>query len=139
MVEAKEICGAMEKMITKRSGHTVAYDRMKIYNAIAAANRDGVAPVMTDAEVDAVTENVERELMDRENITVEEIQDIVERELMKHGFYDIAKKYITYRQKHAERRAAQKHLMIFSLPTASTAISSATMRTSTRMRRWASC
>ena len=111
MVEAKEICGAMEKMITKRSGHTVAYDRMKIYNAIAAANRDGVAPIMTDAEVDAVTENVERELMDRENITVEEIQDIVERELMKHGFYDIAKKYITYRQKHAERRAAQKHLM----------------------------
>ena len=111
MVEAKEIFGAMEKMITKRSGHTVVYDRMKIYNAIAAANRDGVAPIMTDAEVDAVTENVERELMDRENITVEEIQDIVERELMKHGFYDIAKKYITYRQKHAERRAAQKHLM----------------------------
>ena len=101
----------MDKMITKRSGHTVPYDRTKIYNAIAAANRDGVAPVMTDAEVDAVTEKVEREIMDRDGVTVEGIQDIVERELMKHGFYDIAKKYITYRQKHAERRAAQKHLM----------------------------
>ena len=64
-----------------------------------------------EKDIDEVTSQVEWDIQDRENVSVEEIQDIVEQELMKYDFYDIAKKYITYRQKHAERRAAQKHLM----------------------------
>lgn len=98
------------KTVTKRSGHTVAYNREKIYNAIVGANVDG-GSVMTEKDVDSVTSQVEWDIAERENVSVEEIQDLVEEELMKYGFYDIAKKYITYRQKHAERRAAQKHLM----------------------------
>ena len=42
------------RTVTKRSGHTVAYDRSKIYNAIAAANRDG-GELMTDAQAGAGT------------------------------------------------------------------------------------
>lgn len=98
------------KTVTKRSGHTVAYNREKIFNAIAGANVDG-GNKMTDKDIDEVTSQVEWDIQDRENVSVEEIQDIVEQELMKYDFYDVAKKYITYRQKHAERRAAQKHLM----------------------------
>ncbi|MBE6075208.1 MAG: anaerobic ribonucleoside triphosphate reductase [Selenomonas ruminantium] len=98
------------KTVTKRSGHTVAYNREKIFNAIAGANVDG-GNMMTDKDIDEVTSQVEWDIQDRMNISVEEIQDIVEQELMKYNFYDVAKKYITYRQKHAERRAAQKHLM----------------------------
>lgn len=98
------------KTVTKRSGHTVPYNREKIFHAIAGANVDGGSR-MTDRDIDEVTSQVEWDIQDRENVSVEEIQDIVERELMKYDFYDVAKKYITYRQKHAERRAAQKHLM----------------------------
>lgn len=98
------------KTVTKRSGHTVPYNREKIYHAIAGANADG-GNTMSEKDVDEVTSQVEWDIKDRDNVSVEEIQDIVEQELMKYDFYDIAKKYITYRQKHAERRAAQKHLM----------------------------
>ena len=98
------------KTVTKRSGHTVPYDRQKIYHAIEGANSDA-ASRMSDAEIERVTNQVEADICERENISVEEIQDVVEQELMKHDFYDIAKKYIMYRQKHAERRTAQKHLM----------------------------
>lgn len=98
------------KTVTKRFGHTVPYNREKIFHAIAGANTDGGGK-MTDKDIDEVTSQVEWDIQDRENVSVEEIQDIVERELMKYDFYEVAKKYITYRQKHAERRAAQKHLM----------------------------
>ena len=98
------------KTVTKRSGHTVPYNREKIFNAIAGANVDG-GSTMSEKDIDEVTSQVEWDIRDRDNVSVEEIQDIVEQELMKYDFYDIAKKYITYRQKHAERRAAQKHLM----------------------------
>lgn len=98
------------KTVTKRSGFTVDYDQRKIYNAIAGANQDSVEQ-MSDADIQAVTLQVEKNLSERENVTVEEIQDVVEHEIMKHGFFDIAKKYIRYRQRHEERRNAQKHLM----------------------------
>lgn len=98
------------KTVTKRSGFTVDYDRQKIYNAIAGANNDSTEK-MRDEDIQAVTLQVEKNLSWRDNVTVEEIQDVVEHEIMKHGFYDIAKKYIRYRQRHEERRAAQKHLM----------------------------
>ncbi len=98
------------KTVTKRSGLTVDYDQRKIYNAIAGANKDSLEQ-MSDADIQEVTLQVERNLSHRDGVTVEEIQDVVEHEIMKHGFYDIAKKYIRYRQRHEERRAAQKHLM----------------------------
>ncbi len=100
----------MIKTVVKRSGHTVAYNREKIRNAIAAANADAGSK-MSERDIDAVTQQVEWDLEGHDNAGVEEIQDLVEQELMKYDCYDVAKKYITYRQKHAERRQAQKHLM----------------------------
>ncbi len=98
------------KTVTKRSGSQVPYDRAKIANAIAGANLDA-GEKMTERDINRVTMLVEMDIADRENVSVEEIQDLVEQELMKQDFYDIAKKYIKYRQKHADRREAQKHLM----------------------------
>lgn len=98
------------KIVTKRSGHTVPYNRTKIENAINGANKDAGGK-MSEKDIDAVTTQVEWDIQDHTSITVEDIQDIVEKVLMQYDFYDVAKKYITYRQKHAERRAAQKHLM----------------------------
>ena len=100
----------MLKTVTKRTGFTVPYNREKIYHAIAGANSDGDEQ-MTAKDIDEVTSQVEWDFQERENVTVEEIQDMVEKELMKYDFYDIAKRYITYRQRHTERRKAQQHLM----------------------------
>ncbi len=95
--------------VTKRAGHAVPYDRIKILNAIAGASKEYVHP-MTPEEIEQVTAAVEESFGARAEIAVEEIQDLVEKQLLAHGFYDIARRYITYRQRHAQRRLAQKHL-----------------------------
>ena len=101
------------KTVTKRSGNTVEYDRNKIYNAIIGANRDATKPEyrLEPDDVEKVTESVELAISDTDSIGVEAIQDQVEESLMQHGFFDVAKQYIVYRQKHAQRRLAQKKLM----------------------------
>lgn len=96
--------------VTKRAGNAVPYDRSKILNAITSASKEYVHP-MTALEIDTVTKSVEEAFGDRTEISVEEIQDLVEKQLLAHGHYDIARRYITYRQRHAQRRRAQKHLM----------------------------
>ena len=101
------------KTVTKRSGSTVVYDREKIFNAIVGANRDATKPEykLSPQAVELVTNSVEIAISDYDNIGVEEIQDQVEKSLMENNFFDVAKQYIVYREKHAQRRRAQKKLM----------------------------
>ena len=101
------------RTVTKRSGSTVNYNRAKIFNAIAGANRDASTPrdKLSAADLERVTNAVETAIADTDSIGVEEIQDIVERALMQHGFFDVAKQFIVYREKHARRREAQRNLM----------------------------
>lgn len=101
------------KTVTKRSGDTVEYDRDKILNAIVGANRDATQPEykLSPQDVELVTNSVELAIADHDSIGVEEIQDQVEKSLMAHNFFDVAKQYIVYREKHAQRRRAQKKLM----------------------------
>lgn len=99
--------------VRKRSGQKVNYDRAKIYSAIAGANRDASTPAdkLSADELELVTDSVEQSIAENEIIGVEAIQDQVEKCLMAHGFFDVAKQFIVYRQKHSQRRAAQKKLM----------------------------
>ena len=101
------------KTVVKRSGETVDYDRAKIFNAITGANRDATTPAdkLKSDDVERVTAAVENAIGGRESIGVEEIQDEVEKALMAQGFFDVAKQFILYREKHAQRRNAQKKLV----------------------------
>ena len=102
------------KTVIKRSGNEVNYDRRKIFYAISGANREAAEAgenYMTDAQIDLVASRVESDISARENISVEEIQDIVEKEIMNHNFFNVAKRYIVYRQQHAQRRQALQNLM----------------------------
>ncbi len=101
------------KTVVKRAGNSVSYDRAKIFNAIAGANRDASTPEdkLTPEDIERVTGCVENAIAERESIGVEEIQDQVEKSLMAQGFFDVAKQFIVYREKHAQRRNAQKKLM----------------------------
>ena len=85
--------------IIKRSGREDAFDEAKIVNAVAKANASvGEADRLSDEEVRAVGANVAKIAMASSRaLSVEEIQDLVENEIMAHKKYRVARNYITYR------------------------------------------
>ena len=85
--------------IIKRNGAEVTFDPAKIAAAITAANNAVEESVrMTPLQIQRITEHVQIscEEMGR-SPAVEEIQDLVEKAIMAHGAYEVAKCYITYR------------------------------------------
>ncbi len=85
--------------IIKRNGAEVAFDIEKIRTAITKANEAAEENVrMTQTQIDRIARQVQLscEEMGR-SPAVEEIQDLVEKAIMAHGAYEVAKTYITYR------------------------------------------
>ena len=85
--------------IIKRNGAEVAFDIEKIRMAITKANETVDEKVrMTALQIDRIAQHVQIacEEMGR-SPAVEEIQDLVEKAIMAHGAYEVAKSYITYR------------------------------------------
>ena len=102
------------RTITKRDGKIVAFDAIKIRNAINGAAHDVPPgePVMSDEDIDYITEKVVEKLNPRRRtVTVEHVQDLVEATLLEFGFSATAKAYIVYRAEHARRRSVQDALM----------------------------
>ena len=97
--------------IIKRDGSEEIFNADKIRRAITKAyNAGGINNQAL--EIDKIVRRVVNSI-DKDNITVEEIQDIVERELMLANPY-IAKKYIIYREwRNTERdkRTSMKRVM----------------------------
>ncbi|MEM2819962.1 MAG: ribonucleotide reductase N-terminal alpha domain-containing protein, partial [Candidatus Bathyarchaeia archaeon] len=98
-------------LIRKRDGRIVEFDPTKITNAIhkaivAVKGEDGELAARLSAQVVAI---VEEEFKGRIP-SVEDVQNIVERVLIKNGYDAVAKAYILYRQKRAELRE-QKRLL----------------------------
>ena len=94
--------------IIKRNGKEVQFDELKISAAIEAANKEVVETDRLSAEdIDNMTNNVKYrcEKMNRA-LSVEEIQNLVEDEIMKLNAFAVARKYITYRYKRALVRKA---------------------------------
>ncbi|MCQ2799077.1 MAG: anaerobic ribonucleoside-triphosphate reductase [Bacilli bacterium] len=92
--------------VIKRSGREVKFDPKKISDAIKKAN-DGVddKDKITEEQIEAITKEVSTKLNRRKRASsVEEIQDIVEKHIMKAGAYALAKSYITYRYRRALAR-----------------------------------
>lgn len=85
--------------IIKRNHTEVPFDQEKISAAITKANLSvEEAFRMTKQQISRITEAVTNtcEQMGRA-LSVEEIQDLVEKQIMAHGAYEVAKNYITYR------------------------------------------
>ena len=85
--------------VIKRSGEEVEFDIKKISDAISKANNTVDEKIrMTQVQIDRIADNVR---LACENLgrapAVEEIQDMVESHIMRHGAYEVAKSYITYR------------------------------------------
>ena len=87
--------------LIKRNGSEVSFDRKKISNAIAAANL-AVEKIhrISDEDIENISVTVENICLSLgRSVGVEEVQDLVERELMRLGAFELAKAYITYRYK----------------------------------------
>ncbi len=92
--------------IIKRNGAEVQFDASKITNAIVAANNEVVETErLSDEEIDNITNNITYKCQKiKRALSVEEIQNLVEDELMKLNAFTIARKYITYRFQRALAR-----------------------------------
>lgn len=89
--------------IIKRSGTEVVFDIDKILAAVVKANESVVdSERMMQEQIQEIGANVQRicENMKRA-LTVEEIQDLVENQIMNQRAYTVARNYITYRYKRA--------------------------------------
>ena len=85
--------------IIKRNGAEVVFDIEKIIMAVTKANEAAEENVrMTPLQIRRISESVQIscEEMGR-SPSVEEIQDLVEKAIMAHGAFEVAKEYITYR------------------------------------------
>lgn len=92
----------MKMTVTKRSGEIVDFDSNKINTAIEKSNLE--TREMRDEEISMVVERVVDRAGNKANISVEDIQDLVEEELMLSKFTKTAKAYILYREKQAKER-----------------------------------
>ena len=94
------------QQIIKRTGAVVPFTKERISNAIyrAAVSVGGRDRAIAEGLADEVVAQLEDELAPGEIPTVEQIQDIVERVLIKNGYASTAKAYILYRDERARRR-----------------------------------
>lgn len=86
----------------KRDGREDHYSKTKIFNAINKAVKEVTHGEGDESLATKITTRLESRYRKRNRaISVEEIQDDIETELMKEQAFDIAKAYITYRYEHA--------------------------------------
>ena len=85
--------------IIKRSGVEAAFDRSKITAAVTKANESvAQGKRLTKKQIELIGDNVTEIASNRRRaLSVEEIQDIVENQIMDLKAFDVARKYITYR------------------------------------------
>ena len=90
--------GAQMKII-KRNKQEVDFDITKIIGAITKANEAAKeADRMTPKQITRIAERVTNECENvNRALSVEEVQDLVEKQIMAHGAYEVAKLYVTYR------------------------------------------
>ena len=101
--------------VIKRNGVEVEFDPSKIVRVISAANRVSDS-VLSDTEIKEATEEVVAICTSLERqVSVEEIQDMVENALMKRS-YQVAKCYVRYRyDREKERNGSTLKKKVFAI------------------------
>ena len=87
------------KYVIKRNGETQEFDENKIKKALSKAFTS-VGKVLSD--IDWV--NIFSQIRIKKTINIEDLQDQIETALMIYNYFDVAKAYIIYREKHREIR-----------------------------------
>lgn len=91
-------------LVSKRNGNLVTFDKNKIIIAIQKAMLE--VNINTDKAYD-ITKIVCDKIKNRNEISIEEIQDVIESTLMENNYPTVAKAYILYRDER--KRARESH------------------------------
>lgn len=78
--------------IIKRNGTRVPFDRDKVIGAIRKAG------YVRESTINKIVDNIARQLNDEGELTVEQIQDLVEFGLLNSSYKKVAREYIRYRK-----------------------------------------
>ena len=86
--------------IIKRNGSEAEFDIAKIVAAVTKANAACEKEELTASQISDIAEYVEFKIQKAARaLSVEEIQDIVENQIMAQGAFEVAKRYVKYRYK----------------------------------------
>lgn len=98
--------------VIKRDGLVADFDVNKIINAIKKANQNSnLEQKLSDSSIDIIVKNITSILAKKKEVDVEEIQDLVIKEIKKLGFNDLAKEYSNYRENHNVERIKRSKFM----------------------------
>lgn len=102
--------------VVKRNGQVVKFDKEKIVNAIfkAAQSVGGQDKRLAEILADKVVHHLELTKKPPALPSVEEIQDIIEKELIEAGHAKTAKAFILYRYEHAKLREGKEQYLATS-------------------------
>ena len=93
--------------IIKRNGSEETFNVDKIINAVRKANNSSDTPFLTDEQIIDIADYVEYKCNKiKRAVSVEEIQDMVEDQLMAKGAFELARRYVRYRYNRSLIRKA---------------------------------
>ena len=93
--------------IIKRNGAEEVFDIKKIVSAVTKADSSSEGRSLTDSQIEDIAEFVEFKCNKLNRaVSVEEIQDLVEDQIMATGAFELAKRYVRYRYKRSLVRKA---------------------------------
>ena len=88
----------MTVKIIKRNGSEADFDLNKIIVAVTKANSASEKEELTASQIKDIAEYVEFKIQKANRaLSVEEIQDVVENQIMAQGAFDVARRYVKYR------------------------------------------
>ena len=106
--------GNTRSQVIKRDGSVVDYQSEKVRKALESAFiSTGIEPYTVN--IDGIVDEVHKLFVKENLISVEKIQDTIEYCLMRNGWFDTAKAFILYRDKHATMRETETRKLFESI------------------------
>ncbi|MCI5792120.1 MAG: anaerobic ribonucleoside-triphosphate reductase [Lachnospiraceae bacterium] len=93
--------------VIKRNGTEAVFDEDKIVKAVEKANNGGDAPELSQSQINEIADYISYKCQKMGRaVSVEEIQDMVENQIMATGAFEVARRYVRYRYKRTLVRKA---------------------------------
>lgn len=96
--------------IIKRDGRTQDYSWAKVENVVCKAF-GAVKQAVPEKFLEQLKQSVEAAIKNKETFTVEDMQDLIQKELIKRNKYDVVEEFIIYRNKRNEVREQKSALV----------------------------
>ncbi|MBC2258740.1 anaerobic ribonucleoside-triphosphate reductase [Listeria booriae] len=100
----------VEQLVIKRDGRKVGFDLIKIRNAVQASMKS--CDIDDAAYLEQVLVDIVKVLPNDAALTIDEIQHVVENQLMKSAYPDVARAYIEYRHDRDMKRSSMTDMTV---------------------------